>query len=151
MNIEQVNNNSDAVKCNDFLEKLIQSEKQYNENIKPEFKVENWFENFYNEKNNAIFVAKEDEKIIGYIYIQITSADDGPTIDKEALVDGLYVDEQYRGKGVAKALISKVEEWAKRNDVQYVYINVLEENTTALNLYKKLDFNNFELKLKKKI
>lgn len=151
MNIEQVNNNSDAVKCNDFLEKLIQSEKQYNENIKPEFKVENWFENFYNEKNNAIFVAKEDEKIIGYIYIKITTSNDGPMINEEALIDGLYVDSGYRGKGVAKALISKAEEWAKRNDVQYVYINVLEENTTALNLYKKLDFNNFELKLKKKI
>ena len=72
-------------------------------------------------------------------------------INEEALIDGLYVDSGYRGKGVAKALISKAEEWAKRNDVQYVYINVLEENTTALNLYKKLDFNNFELKLKKKI
>jgi len=149
MNIEQVNNKDDALECNEFLEKLIQSEKSYNENIKPEYRVKNWFEKIFNEENNAIFVAKENEKIIGYIYIQIISTDDGPMINKEALLDGLYVEPEYRGKGVAKDLISKAEIWAKNNNVKYLYINVLEENAAALNLYKKLNYNNFELKLKK--
>ena len=72
MIIEQVNNNNDALKCNEFLEKLIESEKQYNENIKSGFEVKNWFEKFFNENNNAIFVAKEKKKFIKKIYKRIT-------------------------------------------------------------------------------
>ena len=61
--IEKINNKDDAVKCNKLLEKLIQSERQFNENINSEYKVNNWFENFYSEDNNVIFIARDYEKI----------------------------------------------------------------------------------------
>lgn len=149
--IEKVNSKIDALECNKLLEKLIQSERQFNNNINQEFKVNNWFENYYNENNNAIFVAKENEKIIGYVYVQITSVDDGPMKNKEALIDGLYIVDNYREQGISKTLMSTAEKWAKENDVKYLYVNVLEDNIKAVNLYKKLNFNNFEMKLKKEL
>lgn len=149
--IEQVNNKNDALECNKLLEKLIQSESKFNNNIDQEFKVNNWFENFYNENTNAIFIAKNNEKIIGYVYVQITSVDDGPMKNKEALIDGLYIEEDYRTQGISKILMNKAEEWAKENGVKYLYVNVLEGNSRAVNLYKKLNFNSFEMKLKKEL
>ena len=161
--IGQVNNKNDALECNKLLEKLIQSESKFNNNIDQEFKVNNWFENFYNENTNAIFIAKNNEKIIGYVYVQVTSVDDGPMKNKEALIDGLYIEEDYRAQGISKILMNKAEEWAKEkgvkakysssflNGVKYLYVNVLEENSRAVNLYKKLNFNSFEMKLKKEL
>lgn len=149
--IERVDNKNDALECNKLLEKLIQSESKFNNNIDQEFKVNNWFENFYNANTNAIFIAKNNEKIIGYVYVQITSVDDGPMKNKEALIDGLYIEEDYRAQGFSKILMNKAEEWAKENGVKYLYVNVLEENSRAVNLYKKLNFNSFEMKLKKEL
>ena len=151
MIIECVNNIDDALRCNELLEKLIRSESKYNYNIRQNYKVKNWFENFYNEKSNAIFVAKENEVIIGYVYIQIISTESGPMVDKEALIDGLYINSEYRGKGIAKKLMNTAEEWAKTNGVKFLYVNVLEENSVANELYKKLNFDNFELKLRKEL
>ena len=149
--IIQVNNKDDALKCNKLLEKLIQSERQFNNNINQEFKVNNWFENFYDEKTNAIFIAKNDEEIIGYVYVKITSVDGGPMKYREALIDGLYIADNHRKQGISKVLMSTAEKWAKENDVKYLYVNVLEENSRAVNLYRKLNFNNFEIKLKKEL
>ncbi|MBQ3407795.1 MAG: hypothetical protein IJH12_01140 [Clostridia bacterium] len=53
------------------MEKLIQSERQFNDNVNQKYKVSNWFENLYNENKNAIFVAKKSEKVIGYIYVNV--------------------------------------------------------------------------------
>ena len=149
--IERVDNKNDALECNKKKKKLIRSESKFNNNIDQEFKVNNWFENFYNENTNAIFIAKNNEKIIGYVYVQITSVDDGPMKNKEALIDGLYIEEDYRAQGISKILMNKAEEWAKENGVKYLYVNVLEENSRAVNLYKKLNFNSFEMKLKKEL
>jgi hypothetical protein len=65
--IEQVNNKNDALDCNKLLEKLIRSESRFNNNIDQEFKVNNWFENFYNENTNAIFIAKNKKSKIQII------------------------------------------------------------------------------------
>ena len=63
--------------------------------------------------------------------------------NKEALIDGLYIEKKYRGKGISKLLMTEAEMWAKKNCVKYLYVNVLEEKNKEINLYKKLNFNNF--------
>lgn len=149
--IEKVNNKTDALICNELLEKLIQSERAFNNNIKSKYEVKNWFENVFNENYNAIFIAKDNEKIIGYIYIQITSFELGPMQNKEALIDGLFVESEYRGRGISKILMQSAEKWAKEMGVKFIYVNVLENNIKAKKLYESTGYNNFELKLKKEI
>ena len=148
MQIEKVVTIKDAKKCDELLTKLIQSEKKYNSNINEKYVVKNCFEKIYNEKNNVIYVAKIENEIVGYIYCKIDSIEYGPTIEQEALIDGLYVDENYRKQGIATALINSVKEWAKENEIKYLFINVLEKNKNALSLYYKNNFKDFEKKLK---
>lgn len=148
MKIERVDNIEDAKICDELLTKLIHSERQFNENIREEYVVSEWFEKVYKEKNNVIFVAKFGEKIVGYIYCKINSCENGPTVEHEALIDGLYVDEMYRKQGIATALMEKVKEWAIEMDVKYLFLNVLEKNESAMKLYYKNNFENFERKLR---
>lgn len=148
MIIVKVDNLNDARKCNELLTLLIENEAKYNENINKNYIVNNWFENLYNIENNVLYVAKENEEIVGYIYCKINTRENGPTNNLEALIDGLYVLEEYRKKGIATALINKAKQWCRNKNVKYIMINVLEDNKTALNLYSKLNFNDYEKTLR---
>lgn len=148
MIIVKVDNLNDARKCNELLTLLIENEAKYNENINKNYIVNNWFENLYNMENNVLYVAKENEEIVGYIYCKINTGENGSTNNLEALIDGLYVLEEYRKKGIATALINKAKQWCRNKNVKYIMINVLEDNKTALNLYSKLNFNDYEKTLR---
>lgn len=148
MIIVKVDNLEDARKCNELLTLLIENEEKYNENINKNYIVNNWFENLYNMENNVLYVAKENEEIVGYIYCKINTGENGSTNNLEALIDGLYVLEEYRKKGIATALINKAKQWCRNKNVKYIMINVLENNKTALNLYSKLNFNDYEKTLR---
>lgn len=149
--IEKVENLKDAKTCDELLTKLVQSERIYNENINDKYVVNNWFEKIYNKNNNIIYVAKDNNKIVGYIYCKITSIENGPTIQLEALIDGIYVLEDYRNQGIATALINKIKEWAKQKNIKYLLLNVLEENENAIRLYYKEGFLDFQKELRIKI
>ena len=148
MTIEFVKTCEDAKKCNQLLTKLIQSERRFNCNIKEEYKVEEWFENIVNDKSNIIIVAKEDDLIVGYLFCKIITVDDDPTLESEALIDGLYVEDEFRNKGIATKLIEAAKKWCREQNVKYININVFDENSIALNLYYKMGFKDLERKLR---
>lgn len=148
MEFVRVNNVMDAKFCDQLLSKLIQSERQFNRNIRENYVVSGWFEKVFNEENNVIFVAKFDGVIVGYVYCKIISSDNGPTVEHEALIDGLFVEENFRKQGIASALLKKAKEWARTMNVKYLFLNVLDKNKDAMRLYYKNDFEDFEKKLR---
>ncbi|MBR2704373.1 MAG: GNAT family N-acetyltransferase [Clostridia bacterium] len=71
--------------------------------------------------SDARFIAKQDEKIIGYLNIKVTSN----TQDKEALIEGLYIEPEYVGQGISRALMQRAEKWARNNEVKVIHVNEL--------------------------
>ncbi len=59
---------------------------------------------------------------------------------KELLMDGIVVDPQFRGMGAGKLLFSELEQLAKESRLQYIRLDVIEENPKAKALYQSLDF-----------
>ena len=149
MKIQKVDNIEDAVKCDKLLTKLIANEALYDKNLRKDYKVNNYFENLYEKKHNVLFIAKDDEDTeIGYAYCKITTVNDGPQIEHVALLDGLYINEECRNKGVATKLIEECKKWAETLGAKIFELNVISENKSALNLYKKLGFSEFEKKMR---
>jgi len=147
MFIKEVDNIEEAIKCDELLTKLIIDEKKYNPNISDDVNINNFYPNIYNKDNNKLFIAIDDNNIIGYIYIKLISID-GIDNNKELLIDALYIEEDYRNKGIATSLINKVKEYSINNNIKYISINVLDKNIKAKNLYNKLGFNINSLGLK---
>ena len=147
MVIKEVDSQEEAIKCDELLTKLIIDEKKYNSNISDDVNINNFYPNIYNKDNNKLFIAIDDNNIIGYIYIKLISTD-GIDNNKELLIDALYVEEDYRNKGIATSLINKVKEYSINNNIKYISINVLDKNIKAKNLYNKLGFNINSLGLK---
>lgn len=148
INIEKVDCIEEAKICDELLTNLIQSEREFNNNIKSDYVVKDFFEKIYNNDNNVIFCAKIDKEIVGYIYCRLDYDCNGPMLYQEALIDGLYVKGEYRRRGIASNLIAHAKKWVEDKKIKNLYINVLEQNIDAMNLYYKNGFENFERKLK---
>jgi len=54
---------------------------------------------------------------------------------------GVSVHPNHQGRGVGRALIKSLLNWANENDrIEKVFLNVFATNTTAIKLYKDLGF-----------
>ena len=97
-------------------------------------------EELLKDKNKPIFVACEDETVLGYCFCCIEDCR-GTTVltDRvEIYIDDLCVEESCRGQGVAKALYSHVCAWAKDLGCAFVTLNVWCGNDGAMKFYEKM-------------
>lgn len=128
--------------------KLIKSKKTDIERL-IEYKKRTIYEhakNLSNEEINKInnYVENNISKIIDNYYniivggnivgcVLLTDKDDGK------LLDEIYLEEQYRNKGIGTDIIKNI---LKQNNI--VYLWVYKKNIKAIKLYKKLEFNIIE-------
>ena len=133
--------------CDILLTKLIQDERQYDNSIDKDFVVNNYFKNIIKDENNILLCYEEDNIIKGYIYLKPVNNDSQNCY----LIDGLYVDIEYRNKGIATKLIENALNVIKETDVTVIDINVMANNSVAISLYKRFGFNEFRISLRKNI
>ena len=56
--------------------------------------------------------------------------------DKETVeIKRMFVQKEYRGKGMSKKILSELERWAKENNYRYAVLETSIHFTTARNLY----------------
>ena len=142
--IKQVTNVVDADRCDELLTKLIQDERQYNDTIDDNYIVTNHFNKMLDDENIIILAYYINKIIVGYILIRRTS-------NNTCLLDGLYVEKEYRNKGIGKSLLTEAISRIKNMNIKYVDINVMYNNIIAKHIYEKLGFVEYEIKMRKSI
>ena len=142
--IKQVTNVVDADRCDELLTKLIQDERQYNDTIDEDYIVTNHFNKMLDDENIIILAYYINKIIVGYILIRRTD-------NNTCLLDGLYVEKEYRNKGIGKSLLTEAISRIKNMNVKYVDINVMYNNIIAKHIYEKLGFVGYEIKMRKSI
>ncbi len=87
-------------------------------------------------------IADLDGKAAGYCFCEIKDnpATNNTYAKKELYIDDLCVNENYRGKGVAKELFGYVKKFAITNHFDCITLNVWAGNNRAENFYKKQGF-----------
>lgn len=92
-------------------------------------------------QNREIFVAKIDNKIVGYITVNIIEKNNSIIrYRKQLSIEAIGVDENNRGKGIGTSLLEHVKYEAKKNNCTDMYLTVNEENKGAIKLYEKFGF-----------
>ena len=142
--IKQVTNVVDADRCDELLTKLIQDERQYNDTIDEDYIVTNHFNKMLDDENIIILAYYINKTIVGYILIRKMA-------NNTCLLDGLYVEKEYRNKGIGKSLLTEAISRIKNMNVKYVDINVMYNNIIAKHIYEKLGFVGYEIKMRKSI
>jgi ribosomal protein S18 acetylase RimI-like enzyme len=88
---------------------------------------------------NQAFVARtEDGALVGHVWVaRVLNQFTGRS---EALLLNLYVEEDFRGRGAAKRLMSVAEGWAAGQDLDRVGLTVAVDNEPAVRLYEEMGY-----------
>ncbi|WP_199912272.1 MULTISPECIES: GNAT family N-acetyltransferase [unclassified Lysinibacillus] len=95
-----------------------------------------YIENLKQNPKSQIFVACNNEQILGYI--MVVNEQPERISHRAYIVIGVHSDS--RGKGVGKALFTAVTQWAKEMDLHRLELTVMVKNEDAVHLYKKMGF-----------
>ena len=118
------------------INKILQIEKSQNVTILKETVI---LKDISNSNNTLYFGAIYNDIIVGYIAITYVI----DTIDILSIVTM----KNYENIGVATLLLEYIFNFAKKNNVNKIFLEVRTSNTKAINLYEK---NNFKLISKRK-
>ena len=87
-----------------------------------------------------IFVAVEEEQVLGYGFCMFTEHKNDPVIadHRSIYIDDLCVDEHHRGQHIGKAIYQEILRYAKMRRCYNVTLNVWSCNPGAMKFYESL-------------
>lgn len=140
MRIIRVTDKSIANRCDEMLTSLIMDERKFDTNINENFVVSDWYSTTLDNEQQVTFAAIEGEEVIGFIH-GFVKDEAGTTVnDTVILLDAMYVKEKNRRHGVGTALIEEFKKWGKSVNAKFIDLTVLDDNHSAIELYKKHAF-----------
>jgi ribosomal protein S18 acetylase RimI-like enzyme len=101
--------------------------------------------------NRGLFIAIEDGKIVGMILGQYFDPLPISKYKRKGYLSNLFIRKEFRKKGIAKKLIEKSLDWLKRNKTEHVTLEIHVDNKKVIDLYHRMGFKDYTLKLSKKI
>jgi GNAT superfamily N-acetyltransferase len=109
--------------------------------------------NHIEDRNSKIFVAEEDNKIVGHCIAEIRHTKDHPILrDMTRLeIQDLCVDKDYRFKGIGKALFKAVLIYAEERRIKRIEVGFWEFNKNAKEFYVHLGMKMMMSKMELKI
>ncbi|SRR5260221_3550370 len=80
-------------------------------------------------------VADAEGKLVGFILVEVS----GMYVGRSS-IDDLYIQSEYRNKGIGKVLLQAAFEWLKSKGAKRVGLGVHKSNEVAIKLYKSMGF-----------
>lgn len=108
---------------------------------------------FMSKGNSAVFVAEENDVVIGAVAVSVSVSASYPFITSRprACIATIVVAESYRGKGIGRELMSAAEAYAKEKGAADIKLEVMAFNSNALDFYRELGYGNFSFRLSKSL
>lgn len=100
-------------------------------------------------ENSFSLVAVVEGKIIGYLIGGINNAEEYRTQAKIGEGETMFIDEEYRGKGIGSAFLKSFEEWCKEKGITRLRLVASSRNIKAVGMYKKQGFGEYDITLEK--
>ncbi len=89
---------------------------------------------------SLFFIAWEAEIPVGYLKVNIGSAQTEREDDKALEIERIYVKSSHHGKKVGQLLYQKALELAQQQHHSYIWLGVWEKNPRAIKFYEKNGF-----------
>jgi len=102
----------------------------------------------HKEDENQVLVAEADGELAGYVLFLKREEFPLVTSSSWAIINELHVALAYRRRGIGTKLMKEAFKYLKSKSITHVRINVMAGNHPAINLYRKLGFQDHSLKMK---
>ena len=89
----------------------------------------------------TVFVAEDDGSLIGFIEIGVRSYAEGGPVGPAAYVEGLWVEPEYRRRGVARAMLTAAQDWARDRALSYLGSDALLDNELSHVWHRAVGFD----------
>lgn len=104
--------------------------------------AENFLKERIENKDSEIFVAKENGNLVGFV--QLFPIFSSTRMKRYWLLNDLYVNENYRGKGYSKELIEEAKQLAKSTEACGVLLETGKSNDIGNQLYPACGFELYD-------
>ncbi|GAB1372349.1 hypothetical protein MASR1M45_24110 [Candidatus Kapaibacterium sp.] len=110
-----------------------------------------YFERLIDCKEAHFIVAYDGDLFAGFIIAFRQKAADSPMlIPRDYIyIEFIGVNINYRNKGIGHKLLAKVENWAKKQNIQQLELKVWGFNDNAINFYKSIGYGTLNTMLRK--
>jgi ribosomal protein S18 acetylase RimI-like enzyme len=98
-----------------------------------------YYKNVLKEENSEVFIAEDEHhKYVGYLMVGQTRG----TITELSFgyIYGIFVEEEFRGKGVGKLLLEKGEDYCRKKGHSRIALSVSATNDSAIKLYSRTGY-----------
>ena len=68
-----------------------------------------------------------------------------------AEAENMFIDDNFRGKGLGGKFMKNFMKWCKTKKVNYVFVRATIKNKLGINFYRKCGFKDYDLILKRKL
>lgn len=110
-----------------------------------------WLNNQIFTPSSLTLVAKDDKRIIGFLSGFVKYLFPWFNIKKVGHISFMFIDENYRRKGVGKQLINEAKAWFKNQGLSYIELYVNEGNSNGLSFWKSVGFLDFQKFLRMRV
>jgi len=97
-----------------------------------------------NTLHSEFYFALQNHQVIGYLKINIGSAQTELKDENGLEIERIYVLKEFHGKKMGQFLLDKAFEIAKQRNMEYLWLGVWEKNPKAIQFYKKNGFIEFD-------
>ena len=102
-------------------------------------------------RDKRFIVAEEGKKIVGLIEIAITKREGIFRIKGCGHIETMFIEPEFRGKGYGKLLVKSATDWFKSKKAGYVTVGTHALDEKANLFWKKMGFNVYNIKYRKKV
>ena len=102
-------------------------------------------------ENEVLFVAEENGRIIGYIAGSIEDRAPIYKVEKRGDILMAFVLDEHRDQGIGRELTERIIKWFKEKGIEYVELSVDYRNELGYHVWKSLGFENFRVRMIRRI
>ena len=121
-------------------QKVVEAERPYNSTIKDKGARYYDIPALIANENSLLLVGEYKQKIVATGYVDIRASKPSLKHNKHGYLGFMFVDEKSRGQGVNQRLMEQLISWANDKDVYDFYLDVYDQNLSAIRAYEKLGF-----------
>ena len=94
--------------------------------------------------DSEFFLLRDDNKPVAYFKINFPPAQTDINDPRSLELERIYVRKEFKGRGIGRLMMRKIEEIARSHGYQYLWLGVWEKNELAISFYKRNGFVQFD-------